>query len=227
MNRQSDEEFAHNRDISSSSTKECIRLEGNRTPVKNDDVTIHDDVNDYVFLKAKKTKKSKDSSAKNSSDDSLFVKSERGHRRRKKKMKKWKKVLIAIGCTLLALVLIIIGTFSILLYRGNKQLYENDNQVIAPEGVEVQDDGQYVIYKGETYKLNEEVTNILFMGIDKRNIDETTETGTGGQADVIVLAAVNSRTGKVTLINVSRDIFGRRFLYRNGRASDMPCVRLR
>lgn len=207
MSRQSDEEFARSRDISSHSAKECIRLEGDRTPVKKDDLTIHDDVNDYVFLKAKKTKKHKDTSdKKNSSDDFPFVKSERGHRRRKKKMKKWKKILIAIGCTLLAFVLIIIGTFSVLLYRGNKQLYENDNQVTAPEGVEVQDDGQYVVYKGETYKLNEEVTNILFMGIDKRNIDETTETGTGGQADVIVLAAVNSRTGKVTLINVSRDI---------------------
>lgn len=217
MNRQSDGDFAESRDISSNSAKECIKLEGARTPVKQDDITIHDDVNDYVFLKAQKKKKHIDTSDKEqSSDDFPFVKSERGHRRRKKKMKKWKKVLIAIGCTLLALILLIIGTLAVLLYKGNKQLYDNDNQVTAPEGVEVQDDGQYVIYNGDTYKLNEGITNILFMGVDKRTLDETSANGTGGQADMIILAAVNAKTGKVVLINVSRDIMSDIAMYSAG-----------
>lgn len=206
MNRQSDSEYTENRDIVSDSHKECIRLEGERIPVKKDDKTINDDIGDYVFTEPRKKKKRKvKAHKKNSAHDFPIVKSDRGYRRKKKKMKIWKKVLIGIGCSLLSLVLIVVGVFYALLYKGSKQLYDNDYIVTAPQGVEVQDSGKYVIYNGNQYELNKNITSILFIGVDKRNLDETGANGTGGQADVVVLAAVDTETGKVSLINVSRD----------------------
>ncbi|MCD8025927.1 MAG: hypothetical protein LUF33_03085 [Clostridiales bacterium] len=38
----------------SSDTEECIKLEGERAPVKKDAKTVNDDANDYLFLKSYK-----------------------------------------------------------------------------------------------------------------------------------------------------------------------------
>ena len=35
-----------------------------------------------------------------------------------------------------------------------------------------QERGRYVVYNGETYQFNEKVTNVLCIGVDKRNLDE-------------------------------------------------------
>lgn len=43
------------------------------------------------------------------------------------------------------------------------------------------------------------------MGVDKRELQKTEVHGTGGQADVIVLLAVDTKTGKISMINISRD----------------------
>lgn len=92
-----------------------------------------------------------------------------------------------------------------LMIKGGRELLDGDYKITAPQGVHVQNDGEYVVYNGKTYQLNENITSILFMGVDKRELEQTEINGTGGQADVIVLAAVDTETEKVSLINVSRD----------------------
>lgn len=170
---------------------ECIRLEGERSPVKNDEKTIDDDFNDYVFTKPHKTKKHKSKSHSQSTP--------------RKKKKRLKKVLLSIGCVLLGLILLVVGTYTYLFIKGSSELFEKDYSITAPQGVETQNQGEFVVYNGKTYEYNKNITSILFMGVDKRELEETEVNGTGGQADVIVLFAADTKTGKISMINISRD----------------------
>ena len=187
---------------------ECIRLEGKRRPVRNDEKTIEDDISDYVFTKPHKSKKRKVKSYSKSTGESI-VYSQSGNRHSKskhrKKKKKLKKVLISIGCIFLSLILLAVGTITYLFFKGSRELLDGDYTITAPQGVQTQNDGEFVVYKGKTYQYNKNVTNILFMGVDKRELEETEVLGTGGQADVIVLIAVDTKTGKISMINISRD----------------------
>lgn len=170
---------------------ECIRFEGKRRPIKSDEKTIDDDLNDYVFTKPHKTKKHKSKSHSQSTP--------------RKKKKRLKKVLLSIGCVLLGLILLVVGTYTYLFIKGSSELFEKDYSITAPQGVETQNQGEFVVYNGKTYEYNKNITSILFMGVDKRELEETEVNGTGGQADVIVLFAVDTKTGKISMINISRD----------------------
>lgn len=196
-------------DINAVGNDECIRLEGERKPVKNDDKTIKDDINDYVFTKPHKSKKrkSKSHSKPNGDENIEYVQSGRGHYKSKprRKRKRLKKVLISIGCVFLSLILLVVGTFTYLFIKGSSELIDGNYSITAPQGVETQNDGEFVVYNGKTYQYNKNVTNILFMGVDKRELQKTEVQGTGGQADVIVLLAVDTKTGKISMINISRD----------------------
>lgn len=185
-----------------------------RGPVKTDEKSIQDDINDYLFLKSYKVKEKVLRTGSNA-DNNYFVKSNNASytgKRRKKfksskrhKMRTWKKVLLSIGCTILALVLIFVGTIAVLLYKGSHEMFMDDYIITAPDNVSVQNQGEYVVYNGQTYQFNKNITSILCMGIDKRTMEGTTVNGTGGQADVIILMAVDTSTGKISLINISRD----------------------
>ena len=196
-------------DINAVENDECIRLEGKRKPVKNDEKTISDDINDYVFTKPHKSKKrkSKSHSKPNGDENIEYVQSGRGHYKSKprRKKKRLKKVLISIGCVFLSLILLVVGTFTYLFIKGSSELLDGNYIITAPQGVETQNDGEFVVYNGKTYQYNKNVTNILFMGVDKRELQKTEVQGTGGQADVIVLLAVDTKTGKISMINISRD----------------------
>ena len=196
-------------DINAVENDECIRLEGKRKPVKNDEKTISDDINDYVFTKPHKSKKrkSKSHSKPNGDENIEYVQSGRGHYKSKprRKKKRLKKVLISIGCVFLSLILLVVGTFTYLFIKGGSELLDGNYSITAPQNVETQNDGEFVVYNGKTYHYNKNITNILFMGVDKRELQKTEVHGTGGQADVIVLLAVDTKTGKISMINISRD----------------------
>lgn len=192
------------------SNQECIKLNGERTPVSQDDVTIKDDINDYFFIKTRKKKYKKvhtDKSTEDFSEDFPYIRSTHSHHRKKKrrKMKTWKKVLIGVTSGLLALIILLVGSFFALVYKGRKEMHYDDHNITAPAGVTVEDGGQYVVHNGSKYELNKNITSVLFMGVDKRNIDEITVNGTGGQADFLVLITIDIETGKVNLINISRE----------------------
>lgn len=210
-NRPSEEAFVESNASSTTDiTKECIRLEGERTPVDNNGKSVKDDFEDYIFMKSHKKRRSHSSH------------SHSGHsshrRKRRKKMKTWKKVLLIILCSILAIILILTATFGILIFKGSQELHSDEYNIIAPdiEEVEVQDDGDYIIYKGKKYELNKNITNILFMGVDNRDMSETDVYGTGGQADFIALAAVDTSTGEISFINITRDTMTDVALYSEG-----------
>lgn len=191
----------------------------NRAKPIFDERKINDDINEYIFLKPAKKKKVRTTDAPSlEHEDTPVVKSERQsaadrkkkkkHRNSsKKKMKLWKKMLISVVSVLLGFSILICGVAAFLWYRGEKQLMPNqDFYITAPVDVITQNHGEYVVYNGKTYKYNSKVTSVLFMGVDNRDMQTSDIIGTSGQSDVNVLMAVDTDSGKISLINMSRDI---------------------
>lgn len=116
-------------------------------------------------------------------------------------------VLILFGL-LVVLLISAVGAYAYLNKKGEAELKRNKSGEIisVPEGAEQENNGQTVIYNGKTYAYNENNINILFMGIDK-NIQDTGEDNIGenGQADALIMAVLDSETGHLSLINISRD----------------------
>lgn len=116
-------------------------------------------------------------------------------------------VLIIFGILLLLLVSAV-GAYAYLTKRGEAQLKKNKTaeEITAPADVQQEDEGRTVVYNGKTYEYNENNINILFMGVDK-NIQETgtDNIGENGQADVLIMAVLDSQTGHLSLVNISRD----------------------
>ena len=78
----------------------------------------------------------------------------------------------------------------------------------APEQEDIilEDEGETITYKGETYLYNENVTAVLCMGIDREDIEGNVSTiGQSGQADMLMLAILDTENGNVNLWNISRD----------------------
>ena len=94
---------------------------------------------------------------------------------------------------------------------GRKSLlaHENTEGIAAPEEAEVTEGGRYVTYKGHRYVRNDSIISILCLGVDRdEKMEAKAETlvaGEQGQADTIFVAALDSGTGELTLINISRD----------------------
>lgn len=145
--------------------------------------TATDDLNDYIFVR---------------------------RRKRHKKHKVRRALLIVFAC-LAGFVVLTVSTVFVLQSIGHDKLLDyQDVDMSAPviDNVPVQtnQDGKIVFYNGKTYRFNETVTSILCMGVDKEELVlENNTIGTAGQADADFLVALDTATGKITVINISRD----------------------
>ena len=116
--------------------------------------------------------------------------SDKGRNGKKSKVseKKWsrkKKIFIGILIFFFILIVGLISAFFILRHLGKQTMlnYEDIN-ITVPAGVDYEDDGRTVYYKGHTYQFNENIASVLFMGIDNRELKENATAGTAGQAAV-------------------------------------------
>lgn len=127
-------------------------------------------------------------------------------KKKKRRFKKWQRVIFTIISVILTFVIIVSGLLAWFIYNGSKELLNNSNIISAPSNVVVQNGGQYVVYNGQTYEYNNNVTSILCMGVDKNSLDGASDIkGENGQADVLILVAIDTSTGETKLINISRD----------------------
>ena len=131
--------------------------------------------------------------------------------RKQKAPRKKKGPLIAVLVIFGILVLLLataVGAYFYLNKKGEAQLKKNQSisSITAPEEATSEDDGKTIVYNGAKYKYNEDNINILFMGVD-RDMQDTGEKviGENGQADVLIWAALDSKTGHLSWINISRD----------------------
>ena len=130
-------------------------------------------------------------------------------------MKKGLKIVLIVVSIILAIVIVLGGITIYLVNKGQSEMMETELNVIVPTNVAatVQDDGDYIVYNGSTYRYNKDITSLLFMGIDKRDFDDENEQGTGGQVDVIVMIAMNTKARKLSMIAVPRDTIAEVALY--------------
>lgn len=121
----------------------------------------------------------------------------------------YKRVWFWIVAVILSLVLIFVATAAVLINVGRSKMLNIESMKIAlPSGVSdavTQDDGLSIEYKGKRYMYNEDMTAILCMGIDKESISKTDGIGKNGQADALFLYAMDTKTGKSTIIPIPRD----------------------
>ena len=136
------------------------------------------------------------------------------HKKSKKKKSKNKKssklgkTLRIIAAILILMILAGGGTFAYMRYAGQKNLLSSDDSgeeiKVADEAV-TENAGKTVTYKGVTYTLNENISTILFIGVDRENYNEDAEYGEAGQSDTIFLTAINHETGETKMIPISRN----------------------
>lgn len=118
-------------------------------------------------------------------------------------MKKNKKTAIIILSILLAVILALVGTFFILTAVGKSQFHKQDTH-ISTDAIEVEDEST-ITYNGKKYILNKNIVSILVMGIDRDNVNQNLGSGNNGQADVIFLATIDTKTNKACIIPISRE----------------------
>ena len=117
-------------------------------------------------------------------------------------MKKHKKLIIIISA-ILAFVLTIVGAFFIITAVGKYQFHKDDTHISADD-VTIEDDNA-ITYNNQKYTLNKNIVSILVMGIDRDNVNQNLGSGNNGQADVVFVATIDTKTKKTCIIPISRE----------------------
>ncbi len=118
-------------------------------------------------------------------------------------MKKWLKVSIISLSVILAIAISLAGALLILNQIGMNEFHKNDANIDA-DSVDIEDDTT-VSYNGKLYALNKNVVSVLFIGLDKKHINDNLGYGANGQADCIFLASIDTKNKKTTIIPISRE----------------------
>ena len=122
------------------------------------------------------------------------------------KMGKGKKAVLIVISVLLALSLLMLGTYISLYNIGKSRFHKGDKNISVPQGnTDITVDEDIIKYKGNSYRLNEDIVTVLCCGIDKESISENGTYGKNGQADCIFVAAVDTKTKKITVIPIPRE----------------------
>ena len=126
----------------------------------------------------------------------------------RKRMSRPAKMFCGLGTVLIAIVVIAAASFFILEYKGKRSLTASaitDENITGAEDAQVGDGGKTVVYNGETYCYNDNISTILCIGVDREEYNDSGTYGEGGQADTLFLVAVDNESGKSTMIPISRN----------------------
>lgn len=131
-------------------------------------------------------------------------------KKKRKKLGKPQKIILTVLIVILVLILSGILTVYILIETGRRSLLNTDNMSMdlssTISDAKVEDDGKTIIHNGKRYVYNENMTTVLFIGVDQEDFSDIAGVnGLNGQADAIFLCAMDTLTGKSTIIPVSRD----------------------
>ncbi len=133
--------------------------------------------------------------------EALIRKKRRTHAKRNRRLK-------IAACVIVALAVVIGGAaFAVhsMMKAGEESLHEatKAEDIQAQEEAETYDQGRTVTYNGHTYKLNENMVSVVIIGYDRESPAEEGEAA--GQADAVMVLAMDTETGKITGIGVPRD----------------------
>lgn len=83
---------------------------------------------------------------------------------------------------------------------GKETETEEENQT------DTGNDTDSIFYQGKEYEYNKNLTNILFMGIDKDSeVSVSNMTGTSGQADCLMVISLDKSSETARILQISRD----------------------
>lgn len=122
-----------------------------------------------------------------------------------KKTQKRRSPLLIAFFILIGITLILCAAVFGLWVHGRNSLSQAAEAPVLPQ-VQTSEEpsGDFVEYKGTRYRYNENMRNILLLGIDSDEMPSSTAKS-DDQADVLVLAALNLDSNQMTLISISRD----------------------
>ena len=132
----------------------------------------------------------------------------RKSKKRKKKQRVLKKVVIVLAVLLILLVGICVYLFVSGQSKLNKKGQESRPQLQSTEDMTVDIlDEDTIKYNGKKYKYNKDMINLLFLGTDTSGsmIQDNEEGADAGQADTLILMALDNKAKKVSLIPINRD----------------------
>lgn len=90
-------------------------------------------------------------------------------------------------------------------YYKNQQRTQSVNEP-ADNAENTQVTGDTIVYGGKRYQYNTDLTNILFMGVDKQEaVTLGSMPGRAGQADCIMLVSLNKTDKTARILQISRD----------------------
>lgn len=119
---------------------------------------------------------------------------------------KKKKALLVILSILLVICMSILNTVTFMHFSGKVAMLKNNSTPFIPHDIDAVIDASGIVsYGDDKYIYNDNLTTILFMGIDKNDIDKTSVNGKNGQADAVYAVTIDTKTGKSTVICISRD----------------------
>lgn len=120
--------------------------------------------------------------------------------------------LLTFFMVIIGILLAIIIAFLVLRYKGEmdlkKNLVEEPVTVNLPEEANTdENDENLIVYNGERYWYNEDIITVLCIGVDRQEFASPDEMviGGNGQADADFLVLMDKKTGKISLLNISRD----------------------
>lgn len=117
----------------------------------------------------------------------------------KKTGKKHKKLLTVVA-VLVAIALLMCAIVFVLYLVGKNTMTDDGSDMTITE------DTGTIRYKGQLYRYNSDISTVLLMGVDNYSKSENAGYGSGNQSDVNVLAVLDPKNNKLTLIAMSRDI---------------------
>lgn len=125
-------------------------------------------------------------------------------RRNLKRKKRIRIALIVLGI-ILFLILAIGGSIFFAIQSGKAALHQDATDIQVSEEADSSDAGNTVYYNGHTYQRNKNIVSLCVMGYDRDADTGTGQAGQAGQADAIMVLALDMETGKTTCIGIPRD----------------------
>lgn len=115
---------------------------------------------------------------------------------------------------ILAIIAVAAGVFVFLEYRDRQSIEsvsvnaqtQSSDAVGETENIEKKIGGSQITWQGKEYTYNQNIRNILFIGVDKKEEMQIQDyAGRGGQADCLILLSLNTKDKTATMLNISRD----------------------
>lgn len=113
----------------------------------------------------------------------------------------------------LAIVIVLAAAVVIVVLATSSDRYEVKTGEGGSTKPNEEDWGNRLVYKGKNYRRNENLSTILFLGVDQNSEDldegpnetEVGTIGTGGRADSIILFILDDSTQTTRMLTISRD----------------------